>query len=270
MAAILAAREAAWSVMAGGGSSLDAVVAACRVMEDSPALNAGVGSALTREGHVEVDAIVMRGADLGFGAVGAVRGVRHATALARLVMTETPHAFLVSDAALALATAHGLAVSPASLLAAPRAVDAVDVDVSDTVGALAIDHAGRTAAATSTGGIEGKWSGRVGDSPVPGAGAYADDRAGAVSCTGQGEHILRVCMAFQAHLALRSGAATTEAVRSAVAALTDDTPGLGGLIALDMAGRPAWAYNTRAMPVAWRTGSAEHAAEGDAFAPSDP
>jgi beta-aspartyl-peptidase (threonine type) len=142
--------------------------------------------------------------------------------------------------------------------------------VGDTVGAVAVDASGCSAAATSTGGIEGKWSGRIGDSPVPGAGAYADDRSGAVSCTGQGEPILRICMAFHAHMFLTSGGGSAEAARSAVAALTSDTPGLGGLIVLDMAGRPAWAYNTRAMPVAWRVGAEMELTEGDAFDPADP
>jgi beta-aspartyl-peptidase (threonine type) len=232
-------------------------------MEDSPVLNAGMGSALTREGGVEVDAIVMRGSDLGFGAVGAVAGVRHAASLAQIVMETTPHAFLVGESAHRLAIGHGLAVLPSSLVRPERVV--ADAAVGDTVGALALAADGRTAAATSTGGIEGKWSGRIGDSPVPGAGAYADDRAGAVSSTGQGEHILRVCLAFQALSALRAGADARDAAERAVHALTSDTPGLGGLIALDAGGLAGWAFNTRAMPVAWRASGSSGVTDGESF-----
>lgn len=257
-AATDAAVEAAWRVLTQGGTAVDAVVAACGVLEDAPDMNAGFGSVLTRDGHVEVDALVMRGTDLAFGAVGAVRGVRYASALARRVLTDTPHGLLVGDGAQSLAAEAGLAVSEASLIAPQIAEESDDAHpepaaIGDTVGAVALDLGGHVAAATSTGGIAGKWAGRVGDSPIPGAGGYADDRTGAVSSTGQGEHILRVCLAFRAHLALNEGASASHAAGIAMSALRRDTPGLAGLIVLDRDGGVGWDFNTRAMPVCWRS-----------------
>ncbi len=259
-AAVDAAVAAAWGLLAAGGSALDAVIAACRVLEDAPEMNAGFGSVVTRDGHVEVDALVMQGRDLAFGAVGAVRGVRYASELARHVLTDTPHGLLVAEGAQTLAAEAGLLVPPESLIS-PLAHEEADdqrpepAAIGDTVGAVALDTAGHVAAATSTGGITGKWSGRVGDSPIPGAGAYADDRTGAISSTGQGEHILRVCLAFRAHLALAEGATAWAAASTAMTALRRDTPGLAGLIVVDREGGVGWDFNTRAMPVSWRSGA---------------
>jgi beta-aspartyl-peptidase (threonine type) len=275
--AVAAAVDAAWRLLADGGTALDAVIAACRVLEDAAEMNAGYGSCLTRDGHVEVDALVMDGTDLAFGAVGAVRGVRYASELARQVLLNTPHAFLVADGARALAEQWTLTVPEASLIAPHVVGELTGADqegagivaepaaVGDTVGAVAVDVAGRAAAATSTGGIAGKWSGRVGDSPIPGAGGYADNRTGAVSSTGQGEHILRVSLAFRAQLALAEGASAAAAARSAMAILQRDTPGLAGLIVVDAAGDIGWDFNTRAMPVAWRSATGG----GAVFFPDD-
>jgi beta-aspartyl-peptidase (threonine type) len=272
-----AAAAAAWRLLSDGGSALDAVIAACRVLEDAAEMNAGYGSCLTSDGHVEVDALVMDGTDLAFGAVGAVRGVRYASELARQVLLNTPHAFLVGDGARAFAERCGLLVSEASLIA-PHVVEeragAPDetgrsrpepAAIGDTVGVVAVDMAGHAATATSTGGIAGKWPGRVGDSPIPGAGGYADDRTGAVSCTGQGEYILRVCLASHAQAALADGAPAEAAARSAMAILQRDTPGLAGLIVVDAQGGVGWDFNTRAMPVSWRSA----AGSGSAFFPDD-
>lgn len=268
-----AAADAGWAVLSGGGSALDAVEAAVRCLEDDPLFDAGYGSYLNRDGEVEVDAIVVDGTTLRFGAVAAVRAVRHPVSLARRVMDESPHHVLVGDGALRFARACGLDVPVLSLVApavldrwqaartgaAPAEPDehdalrAAPVLPADTVGAVARDGEGRMAAATSTGGMRDKWPGRVGDSPIIGSGAWADDRGGAVSCTGHGELILRVCLAHHTGLSLCQGAAADHAAAAAIRYLEDRTGGQAGLIVLDAAGRPGWAANTHAMPVAWRT-----------------
>ncbi len=272
-AASRAAADAGWAVLDGGGSALDAVEAAVRCLEDDPLFDAGYGSYLNRDGEVEVDAIVVDGTTLRFGAVAAVRQVRHPISLARRVMDDGPHHFLTGDGALRFARACGLDVPSLSLVApdvwarwqAARAglgagepdehdvLRAAPALPGDTVGAVARDAAGRLAAATSTGGMRDKWPGRVGDSPVIGSGAWADDRGGAVSCTGHGELILRVCLAHHTGLSLCQGAAADHAAAAAVRYLEDRTGGQAGLIVIDAAGRPGWASNTHAMPVAWRT-----------------
>jgi beta-aspartyl-peptidase (threonine type) len=256
---VRAAADAGWAVLSAGGSALDAVEAATRVLEADPLFDAGRGSYPNRDGVVEVDAVVMEGTNLGCGAVAAVPGVLHAVTLARRVLTDTPHAFLVGEGALRLARAAGLTVPAPELLAEEalavwraRREQGLAAPVADTVGAVAVDAGGRVAAATSTGGTCDKWPGRVGDSPVVGAGAYADDRLGAASCTGQGEAILRLCLAYQACRALADGQPAMAAARWAIDQLTERTAAEGGLILVAPDGRLGWAWNTSAMPYAWR------------------
>src|SRR5262249_51998966 len=191
------AAAAARTILAHGGGALDAVEAAVRVLEDDPEFNAGCGSALTREGTVEVDAAVMVGAGLRAGAVAAVPSLRHPVTLARRVMEAGEHVLLVGEGALAFAREQGM--GPDAQLVTERsrgrllAWRAGTRSASGgTVGAVAMDASGCVAAATSTGGMTGKRTGRVGDSPIIGAGTYADERGGACSATGHGEAILRV------------------------------------------------------------------------------
>ncbi len=222
-----AAAEAGRAILDGGGSALDAVVAAVRVLEDDPEFNAGLGSALTRDGTVETDAAVMCGATRRVGAVAAVPDLGCAIALARAVADAGEHVLLAGPAALRFAAEVGIAAAAPGALVTPRA--RARLEARGTVGAVARDRAGRFAAATSTGGISGKRSGRVGDSPIPGAGTWADDRV-AISATGDGEAILR--MAFARELSLRSGR-LADAARASLRELARITGGSAGVIAID-------------------------------------
>jgi len=275
--AVCRAAEAGWAVLAAGGGAVAAVEAATRVLEDDPLFDAGVGSYLNLDGEVEVDAIIMDGRDLRFGAVAAVKRVRHPITVARLVLTESPHALLAGTGAERFARQRGLTVPAVDLIApdvldqwrarraagipaspydgSPEAMDQAWAggDLGDTVGAVAVDQGGHVAAATSTGGTRDKWPGRVGDSPVVGSGAYADDRAGAVSCTGHGELIMRVCLAHTVCVDMAGDATARTACERAMSHLAERTGGQAGLIAIDCRGRLGWAWNTEAMPYAWRS-----------------
>ncbi|KAI4812995.1 hypothetical protein KUCAC02_024351 [Chaenocephalus aceratus] len=204
-----AARQGS-SVLKGGGSALDAVEAAVRAMEDNPAFNAGHGSALNADGEVELDSIIMDGRTLASGAVASVKNIANTVSLARAVMEKTSHVILTGRGANLFAESIGMATVPADELVTENEwkewdkqknyVAGVMEDFNsqwahDTVGAVAVDSDGNVACATSTGGIRNKMVGRVGDSPIIGSGAYADNLSGAVSCTGHGESILKVTLA---------------------------------------------------------------------------
>jgi beta-aspartyl-peptidase (threonine type) len=248
-----------------GMSALDAVEAAVRVLEDNPALNAGRGAVLNARGEIELDAMLMDGKALRVGAVAAVRNILHPVSLARAVMDRSEHCFLVGPGALEFARTVGIPeVDPRELLterelayyrehvlgngrcAAAATFGAVP---ADTVGAVAMDLEGNLAAATSTGGAPGKLPGRVGDSPLVGAGAYADNEAGAVSTTGWGEYIMRVVLAKTA-CDLLTNLAAPEAARAAIAILEKRVHGLGGLILIDRHGSYGFAHNTPKMAFA--------------------
>jgi beta-aspartyl-peptidase (threonine type) len=189
------AAEAGDAILIAGGSALDAVVAAVRVLEDDPEFNAGTGSALTRDGTVETDASIMDGATHRVGAVAAVPNLGNAIALARAVLEANEHVILSGPSAWEFAREVG--ISPATNLVTDRArarlAAKLDEKSGGTVGAVARDRHGKFAAATSTGGIVGKRPGRIGDSPIAGAGTWADARC-ALSATGDGEAILRVAL----------------------------------------------------------------------------
>jgi beta-aspartyl-peptidase (threonine type) len=267
---VRAAASAGHAVLTAGGSALDAVVAAVRVLEDDPDFNAGTGSALTRDGTVETDAAVMSGHDQRIGAVGAVPDLGNAIALARAVLDHGEHVLLAGAAAFAFAAEVGItAAAPGTLitdrararlaeyLAAPPPFAAATVGTKaakqreregGTVGAVARDRNGQFAAATSTGGMVGKRSGRIGDSPIAGAGTWAD-RDLAISATGDGEAILRVGLART--VALRAEGSGLEAgARGALAELAAITGGTAGLIAIDRRGHVTL-RQTPTMPVAW-------------------
>lgn len=250
------ASEAAFSILKGGGSALDAVERAVRALEDDARFNAGLGAALTEDGTVELDASIMDGKALRLGAVGALVGFRNAVSAARAVLEEERHVFLVGDGAARFAEHHGVArVDPMSLVTDAARVSLAEVLArrvtpasGGTVGAVALDVNGHVAAATSTGGITGKRSGRIGDSPVVGAGTYADDGFGAASATGHGEGILRVVLTHR--LVTRFGA-DVEPGAAALAELVRMRERVGttaGVVVVDSRGRFAAARTTDTMP----------------------
>lgn len=249
-------REAArvgHAVLAAGGSALDAVQAACVALEDNPLYNAGTGAALNRDGEVELDAAIMSGTDLRVGAVAAIRGVRNPILVARLVMEKTSHVLLAGAGAELFAREQGIEPYPPALLVKERALaewrlqrDRASKPRPGTVGAVAIDARGHVAAATSTGGVSGKLPGRVGDTPLPGSGTYADERGGAASGTGYGEFFIRVVLAKHATDRMAAGMPAQEAALDSIAQL-GRVGGEGGVILVDREGRLGLAANTRRM-----------------------
>lgn len=244
------ALDAGHSVLSTGGSSLDAVCAAVVVLEDSPLFNAGRGACYNAEAKHELDASVMEGAARRAGAVAAVSRIRNPVLAARAVMEKTRHVLLVGPAAERFARKHGVALAPASYFHTASRLAALKrkaVGHHGTVGAVALDRDGNLAAATSTGGYTGKLPGRVGDSPIVGAGTYADNATCAVSGTGLGEAFMRgvLCHDVSARMRyLREPLA--KAARAAIAGLAD-LKGDGGLIAVDRHGNIATPFNSEGM-----------------------
>lgn len=262
---LLAGRDA----LRRGGSAVDATVAAVQVMEDSPLFNAGRGSNFDERGVVTMDASIMDGADSGAGAVAGVTGVRSPIHLARLVMERTAHVLLIGEGAEAFARAHAVEEMEASYFhtdrrwsemlrarergtARPNVLGDDPAERAGTVGAVAIDGAGSLAAATSTGGMANKTWGRVGDTPIIGAGTYASGRC-AVSCTGWGEYFIRNATAFDLHARMAyAGSSLAEAAHAVVwDTLAAQVPSSGGLIALDAEGRVELCFNTPGMYRGW-------------------
>lgn len=265
-AGCLRAARVGYAVLLRGGSALDAVEAAVRVLEDDPQFNAGTGSALAADGSVELDASIMSGADLAAGAVACVRCTANPITLARRVMEKTPHVMLVAHGAEALCRSEGLPlVDPSTLITQTARLHLAEHRISTgTVGAVAIDLDGHVAAATSTGGTTGKLPGRVGDSPLIGCGTYADDRKAAVSCTGLGEAIIRVTLARQAADLVGMGLDAFEAADQAVRSL-ERARGGAGLILVTPSGQLGWAFSTERMARAW----VDSSGEGSAFGPAN-
>lgn len=253
-----------WSVLVEGGSALDAVEMAIRIMEDDPTFDAGVGSVLNADGLVEMDAGLMDGHTLDAGAVAAVQNIRNPITLARRVL-ESEHVLLVGAGASRFAREVGMAECPPEALVVPRerisweriragkeeGVEHMFVSDQGTVGAVAVDRAGNLAAGTSTGGMLYKRPGRVGDVPLIGCGLYADNDLGAVSCTGHGESIIRIVMAKRAVDGLAGGRDPHAVAEETIRFLEERVRGRGGLILLDRQGRMGWAYNTPRMAYAW-------------------
>jgi beta-aspartyl-peptidase (threonine type) len=260
--AVRAAVVEGWRVLGTGGSCVDAVRVAVTSLEDHPGVNAGVGSVLCREGWVEMDAAIMEGTDLEAGGVTGVRDHANPVRIAYEVL-HSPHVLLAGAGASAFARSRGLEAVDPERLVVPRERERLAAwrrrraagrpGPADTVGAVAVDLAGRMAAASSTGGIVGKPSGRVGDAPIPGAGLFADDRSGAVAATGEGEAILRVGLARRAADLAREASAE-DAAWIAVRELEDRVGGRGGLILIARDGSLGWAFNTRSMPLAYQDG----------------
>ncbi len=260
IAACAQAAEAGRAILRQGGSAVDAVEAAVNILEDCPVLDAGRGSYPNAEGNVEMDALIMDGRDLNMGAIAAIQRVRHPISLARRVMLESGHNFLVGAGADAFADSIGfercsvedLLVDDLHIDEMTPALDGVQIGaIGDTVGAVALDMHGNVAAATSTGGTANKRAGRVGDSPLVGSGAYADNWTAAVSATGYGEALMRVVISKRVCDFVGTGLSARSACESAIRVLEERTGGVGGLIAVDVRGQVGWAYNTAAMPYAY-------------------
>jgi beta-aspartyl-peptidase (threonine type) len=253
-----AALDAGQRILAGGGSSLDAVEAAARVLEDDPIFNAGRGSALNYEGGIDLDAAIMNGATRDAGAVAGIHSVRCPVSLARAVMEQSSHVLLSFAGAEEFALEHGFeTVDPkwfeteerrAQLDTVLAAGGHFDAAVKyGTIGAVAVDQAGHVAAATSTGGLTAKRWGRIGDSCLIGAGTYADDRSAAVSATGSGEYFMRAVAAHQRAERVRlAGASLQQALDATLADITE-LGGTGGLIAVGPSGEATWGFTTSGM-----------------------
>lgn len=260
LARVLAAGEA---VLARDGTALDAVTVAVETLENEPLFNAGRGAVFTRDGTHEMDAAIMDGRGRTAGAVAGIAGVRNPVHLARAVMERTDHVLMVGEGALEIARDAGLAFEDEAYFFTQDRWDSLqstlkmqaDGTLDDdparrhgTVGAVALDRAGNLAAATSTGGMTAKRRGRIGDSPIIGAGTFADDATCAVSATGDGEAYIRLSVAHEIDARMRlAGQTMTEAARQII--LNDLTAigGSGGLICIDRAGAVAMPFNCEGM-----------------------
>jgi L-asparaginase / beta-aspartyl-peptidase len=260
--------ERGWSARCGqaksflraGGSSLDAVVAAVQSLEDNPLFNAGHGAVIAANGVCELEASIMDGRDLRAGAVTGVRNVRSPIELARLVMERSPHVMLAGTGAEEFALEQGLTPVANSYFVTARRQRELEAVLQQgaarsgreplmgTVGAVALDAAGNLAAATSTGGMTGKRWGRVGDSPIIGAGTYAANDACAVSATGHGEFFIRAVVAHEiASLVRYAGRSVAEAANFVVNEQLARLGGKGGVIAIGRDGSVAMPFNSRGM-----------------------
>ena len=255
-----------------GGRSLDAVEAAIKIMEDSPLFNAGKGAVFTHEGRNELDASIMEGAEKRAGAVAGLTRIKNPISAARAVMEHSPHVLLMGDGADRFAISQKLEeVNPVYFWtperwkalqdaleregrearqrtsAAPASIAAPDRPFG-TVGAVALDRHGNLAAGTSTGGMTNKRHGRVGDSPIIGAGTYADNATCAVSATGHGEVFIRFAVAHEISALMKYGKRTVqEAAREVLKRLPQEEEGVGGVIALDAHGNAALEFDTEGM-----------------------
>lgn len=256
---LAAALRAGFAVMESGGLSLDAVVAAVKVLEDDPLFNAGRGSVVAANGLHELDASIMDGRDLRAGSVSGVSHVRNPVELARLVMDRSPHVMLAGAGADEFAVQQGLEPVPNEYFATERRrleldrhlrgeADVADEAVLGTVGAVALDAHGNLAAATSTGGMTAKKWGRVGDSPIIGAGTYAANDCCAVSATGHGEYFIRAVVAHEiASLMRYRGMSVSEAADEVVTQQLVRLGGSGGVIAVGRDGSIAMPFNSPGM-----------------------
>jgi beta-aspartyl-peptidase (threonine type) len=257
------ALDAGYAVLEKGGTSLDAVVAAVKVLEDSPLFNAGKGAVFNHEGINELDASIMDGATEKAGAVAGLRHVRNPIELARLVMEHSPHVMLAGEGAEEFALEQGVALVPGAYFYTERrwqqleeaqkaertaSVPKEDIGFFSTVGAVARDRNGNLAAATSTGGMTNKRWGRVGDSPIIGAGTYADNDSCAVSATGSGEYFIRAVVAHEICARVRlSGVTAAKAAHDVIQGKLKEIGGDGGVIVVDREGALSLEFNTEGM-----------------------
>ncbi|CAG7835826.1 unnamed protein product [Allacma fusca] len=270
LAGVQAAAQAGWKILSSGGSAVDAVEATIVVLENDPTFDAGTGSVLTTDGTVEMDAIIMEGENLNLGAVACLGNVKNPIRVARLVMEKTDHTLLVGQGALEFAKEIGVPTISTESLATPAGWAELErfktynkavrgnfserqgygkLSGHDTVGCVALDKRGLLACGTSTGGITGKRCGRVGDSPLVGCGAYADKTAGAVSCTGHGESISKVCLARRILENCEQGIESEEAIQHGLSFMRRRVGNAGGAVCIDRKGNPGIGFNTARM--AW-------------------
>jgi L-asparaginase / beta-aspartyl-peptidase len=249
-AAVERAVAAGWAHIEEG--ALAAAVTAVRHLEDEPLLNAGLGACTNSDGDVELDAGVMEGAQMRAGGVAGLRDVRHPIDAAVAVMEDGRHVLLAGPGASRFAREHGVEMADPSIFI--NASRRRSHDTVDTVGAVARDAEGHLVVAVSTGGIQGKLPGRIGDSPIPGAGFYADDRYGAVCGTGQGEAFIRLALAKLIVIELQHGMDAAFVAKGAVAHLGTALQAQGGVILMPREGEPQAAFNTPFMPWASRLG----------------
>lgn len=262
------ALELVYPALQAGISALEAVEQAVNILEEDPTFDAGRGAFLNDRGEIELDAIIMNGRDLSFGAVAAVQNLLHPVSLARQIMERTEHCMLVGKGAQAFAKGIGmLELAPTALLTDRELAYYQQIKEdpnfkshhpfeplpSDTVGAVAMDKEGNIAAATSTGGTPRKMAGRVGDSPIVGAGAYADNQTGGVSTTGWGESIMKVLLAKTVCDRMEH-TAPEEAAKFGIQVLREKGKGYGGLIGINAKGDYSFAYNTEKMAWGWVEG----------------
>lgn len=256
-AALAQALDAGAAILTSGGSALDAVEAAVCILEDDPHFNAGRGAVFSAEGINELDAAIMDGQTRGAGAVSAVTKAKHPIALARAVMEQSPHVMLTAAGADRFGAEHGLEQAAPAWFHTDerwrqyeelRAGGTFDADLKyGTVGAVARDAAGHLAAATSTGGLTGKRWQRIGDSPVIGAGTWADDRGAATSCTGSGEHFIRIGAAHELSARVRLAGQPLGTAGEGVIGEIGAMGGVGGVISVDGEGRGGWCFNSSGM-----------------------
>ncbi|KAL7878063.1 hypothetical protein SRHO_G00047060 [Serrasalmus rhombeus] len=265
VAGVKAAALAGSEVLKRGGRALDAVEAAVRMMEDDLVFDAGHGAVLNTDGEVELDAIIMEGETLAAGAVSSVRNIGNPVSLARAVMEKTDHVMLTGRGANLFAESIGVPTLPTDALVTEEErkewehrykryiVGVKELFNSqwghDTVGAVALDSFGNVACATSTGGIRNKMVGRVGDSPVIGSGGYADNKTGAVSCTGHGESILKVTLARLILFHMDQGRTASQAAKSSLQFMRERVQGCGGAIVVSPKGDWTATFTTERM--AW-------------------
>ncbi len=262
--ALQEAVDAGFQVLERGGTAMDAVTAAVVALENCPLFNAGKGSVFNHEGGHEMDASVMNGSDCNAGAVAGIQGVKNPVLLARAVMEQSDHVFLSGPGAVSFARERQLELAPDDYFfdalryeqyKEARAQGRVQLDHTvsgdhkfSTVGAVALDMQGHLAAATSTGGMTNKRFGRVGDTPVIGAGTYAHDQTCAISCTGHGEFFLRQVTAHQVHcLMAYKELSLADACRQVVMEELVQLGGEGGLVAIDHKGNVCMPYNSEGM-----------------------
>ena len=264
------ALDAGYSILENGGSAVDAVEKAVTVLEDSPLFNAGKGAVFTAEGTHEMDAAIMEGKNLNAGAVSLITGIKNPVSLARDIMEKSDHVFLAGEGAMQFAKSNGFKIEDeAYFYDALRYQQWQDIKGSDsfqldhsvkkdskfgTVGAVACDQEGNIAAATSTGGMTNKKWGRVGDSPMIGAGNYANNKTCAVSCTGSGEYFIRGVVAYDVSCLMEfKSMSLKEASEEVIHRRILELGGDGGLIAIDAKGNIAMPFNTEGMYRAFKT-----------------
>lgn len=260
------ALEAGRAVLKANGSAIDAVTASVMALEDDPLFNAGRGAVYTTKRTQEMDAAIMDGRDRNAGAVAGIFGPRHPVLAARAVMENTEHVFLAGEGANEFCREIGLEIKPAEWFYTERRMKALEQEMErrrnggeendpsrrhGTVGAVACDVFGHVAAATSTGGMTAKFPGRVGDSPVIGAGTWADDKTCAVSATGHGEYFIRYAAAHEIDARIRWGKETLEEAAQSVVKDLAKIGGEGGLIAVNAMGEVCLPFNSEGMYRAW-------------------